>query len=200
VNVLEGDIWAEQERRNDGAGRPTWVVVPTNLRGVMGRGLADQCRQRWPEVEAEYKGLARDERLFWWSETVQRECGDGRCPSGLGYQHRHDHWSAVVLLAVKDDWRDKADPSLITYGLGRLMQWREMMLEWRRECDVLVPLLGCGFGELEPADVEPLIERFVGFDDGFTLVRPAPEVRQRYHFSLRPGSRTDRTAPAIEEV
>lgn len=77
-----------------------WIVVPTNLDGPMGRGVAQQAKERYPELESAWK----------------REC---RKAPGIAFYS----WCHCILFPVKYHWRDKADLKLIELGLKALSGW-----------------------------------------------------------------------------
>lgn len=129
----------------------------------MGRGTAAQAVSMWPALPHIY-----GQHLL---HTKQQ-------PHAL-FQYDPGQ---LILLPVKYHWRDKADFSLIVRNLHILKNQYEGQA-------VYLPLLGCGFGELEEADVLPLIK---ALPDNFTLVRLDQQILARYAKTLRPGARKDR--------
>jgi hypothetical protein len=166
VREMAGDLW-------DCAG---WKVIPTNCGGVMGRGLALQAKQRFPDLQNRYQ-IALENGY----PPTFREVAPMLTVEGL------------ILLPVKRDWRDAADLHLIEVSCRRLRSLSLGLLG-----AVYLPLLGCGFGELYEADVLPILHRELR-DDQFVLVRPGPVVAERYPDSLRPGVRKDRTFARKED-
>lgn len=146
-----------------------YLVVPINLtvnkygHAVMGRGVARQCTDR-------YNGMA---------EYV----GSYVSPS----QPRliYDDIYNLIFLPVKYHWSDKADISLITNMVSSLSEVHYSAKE------VFLPLLGCGFGELEPLPVLTVLAEHL--DDRFTLVLKDGTVKSRYASAFNTGARKDKT-------
>lgn len=136
---LRGDIWelAEEEAKTGFVA----VCVTTNgrLRGdgraVMGRGIAQEAKARFPGVD-----IVVGENIVNHGNRVAR----------LGRNPRYD----LVMFPTKHDWRDKADPALITRSAHDL----ERLADEQGWDVVLLPRPGCGNGGLDWANVEPLID------------------------------------------
>lgn len=157
MRIIEGDLWNQ-------AG---WKVIPTNLTGVMGRGVARQARDRYSWLESEYRNRCRTPEG---NLTVFPEAG-------------------IICLAVKGHWREKASLQLITDNVIKL-EWT--MTNGHTDDLVALPLIGCGFGELDPLPVLHILARELT-DDRFTLVLPPENIAEKYPESFRSGARTDRT-------
>lgn len=121
------------------------LVNTVNCVGVMGKGIALQFKQAFPEnYEAYHKACKRDEvvpgRLF-----VQscRELGRLR-------------W--IVNFPTKRHWRGRSRLEDIRVGLEALA--REIAVRGIRS--IALPPLGCGHGGLDWNDVRPLIEETLG--------------------------------------
>lgn len=121
------------------------VLIPVNCEGVMGLGLAKECKERFPEVYKEYR----------------RRCKSGNFNIGTldFYLLRDDY--ALLLFPTKYEWR-----------LSSRLEWVEDNLEKLGSClprapiKVLhVPPLGCGAGGLVIDDVLRLVERYLCQDD-----------------------------------
>ena len=153
---MTGNIWD--------ASADVAIVIPTNVgwkhngENVMGRGVARQAATRyWALAEGYgYWCKAEGDRLY---ERVE---GDGR---------------RLICFPVKPlalnpsmSWQQPADLHLLERSAVALAA-----LSHR---SVWLPLVGCGNGGLNPADVLPILERLL--DDRFTLVelsragKPAP--------------------------
>jgi hypothetical protein len=176
--VVHGDIWEVQRDHNlERESYACYVVVPTNLDGVFGRGLAKQCADKHPWSRSSTATVIPSEPTACWPATSATTA----------------EWTRYVLcLAVKEHPSDQADKAMILFNLGRLVEWLPQEHSYRRGTRVLVPLLGAGFGELDPAWSRRAIERFaVAAVPHLDVVLPTPEVGVRYAASLRPASRRD---------
>ena len=161
MRVVVGDLWTQPA---------IWRVIPTNLTGVMGRGVARQARDRYPGLESAYKSACtRGEGAVWTFPEMK---------------------FGVVCLAVKRHWRDRADITMISSGLESLRHIT---------APTVLPLLGCGFGELDPLPVLVQIAASLTTDN-FVLVLPDANVVQTYPESFVPGSRRDRFADSVSGV
>lgn len=168
---MEGDLW-------DFHNRDYHVVIPTNLEtrrngsAIMGRGVARQAVDKFPGLEA------------WYGRAI--------------WEHNHTDvkYNAVwriFCFPVKSHWRDRADLDIIKNSAASLRRSVEAIRVGGRIPSVALPLVGCGFGELDPEQVLPILEdAFLG-SDTFTLVRRSGEVNKRYAASFRPGARIDRS-------
>jgi O-acetyl-ADP-ribose deacetylase (regulator of RNase III) len=122
---------------------PTEALVNTvNTVGVMGKGIALQVRQAYPEVFLEY----------------QRACKAGEVK--LGQMHLYDRGERasprwIINFPTKGDWRKRSRIEHIESGLQDL---RRVILS-KGIRSISVPPLGCGNGGLDWKDVRPLIER-----------------------------------------
>lgn len=117
------------------------LVVPVNTKGVMGAGLALQFKEKWPDVDHQYKiycegGMLKPGKIMLIPSTEKRPI--------------------VVLFATKQDWQKPSKLEWIETGLEDL---RRFALNYGRVSTIAMPQLGCGLGGLEWRDVKGLIER-----------------------------------------
>ena len=119
----------------------TYVVIPTNTTGPMGAGLAKMARDRWPGIEDRYKA---------WCRKRPRAGGDFMVMHGL----------PVICLATKEHWRNPSELAWVERGLLGLRHWLEADCE--HDVTVALPMLGCGLGGLQAADVVRLVEDTFG--------------------------------------
>lgn len=113
-------------------------------RGVMGRGVAAQARDRFP--------------------GIQQRLGELLARHGNHCFILCEGKPAIVSLPVKHAWYEKADLSLIARSARELVALTDEQ-GWQR---VVVPRPGCGNGQLRWAQVKPVIEPI--FDDRFIVV------------------------------
>lgn len=138
MRILTTDIWKLVKTH--------LIVVPTNLgwdskgHNVMGKGLAKDAAKRYPSLPSWYGNFCR---------TKRQEAEVTRCPG-----------TPILLFPVKPlnagtpwlSWRSKADLALIERSTRQLSHWSD-------DVPIAVPLVGCGAGGLDPADVRPILQR-----------------------------------------
>lgn len=147
---VRGNVWRISKAEDD-------IVIPTNIgwrtngKNVMGRGLAKDASLYYPHLPEWY---------------------GGKC-----YEHGSDtpvlRYGPLLLFPVKPlntsqpylSWQQPASLDLIARSLFQLAE-----IPPRDTGLVFVPLVGCGNGQLDPADVAPMIEAALGHDDRFILV------------------------------
>jgi O-acetyl-ADP-ribose deacetylase (regulator of RNase III) len=125
------------------------LVNTVNTVGVMGKGVALQFKQAFPDNFREYvaacqRGDVRIGRMF-----VTR--------TGMLQP------SIIINFPTKRHWRGPARLADIEAGLRDLVR----VIEAERIASIALPPLGCGLGGLRWDDVRPLVER---------AFRPLPEV------------------------
>lgn len=116
------------------------IVIPTNCRGVMGKGLASQYKYVFPD------GF----------RTYVRYCNSGELTIGKVLQHNSKPLS--LFFPTKDDWRDDSKLEYIEKGL----EYMRNDVSLRGLQSIAVPPLGCGLGNLNWKDVHPLIVKYLG--------------------------------------
>jgi O-acetyl-ADP-ribose deacetylase (regulator of RNase III) len=113
-------------------------VNPVNCRGVSGKGLALDFKNKYPDNYEQYRKFCRDSKLI-----------PGRIHMG------HEGGKIIFNFPTKDDWKDPSQYEYIELGLNALVV----------EClrteikSVAMPALGCGLGKLDFGKVIVLIER-----------------------------------------
>lgn len=120
---------------------PAQTLVNTvNTVGAMGKGIALQFKQYFPEMFEEYRRL----------------CEDGQLQIGTLhlYQTRH---KKILNFPTKQEWRRPSKLEYIERGLETFVRiYRDAGIH-----SVAFPPLGCGNGELDYADVRPLMEQYL---------------------------------------
>lgn len=124
------------------------LVNPVNCEGFMGRGLALQFKQRYPEA------------LF---TAYQQRCQTGSLRVGRLYLWRPSRKATWILnFPTKDSWRKPATLEIIEAGLKHLVEiYKEAEIS-----SIAFPMLGCGEGKLCWQDVQPLMERYLNQLEG----------------------------------
>lgn len=146
-------------------GKVDWACIPTNGqirlgRAVMGRGVAEQAKTRWPSVP----GILANEMSK-----------GGNVPHFIGYVDqslRHSFqwppWPGLKLtwlysFPTKHHWKDPSDMGLILQSARLLMREAEDF-----DIDIAIPRPGCGHGGLEWEDVRADLKKVL--DDRFTII------------------------------
>jgi O-acetyl-ADP-ribose deacetylase (regulator of RNase III) len=138
-----GDQVSIRYEHGDVLSAPAEAVVNTvNTRGVMGKGIALQVRQRWPEVDRAYRAACRRGEVRLGKMHVAER-------GGLGDRPRF-----VINFPTKDHWRSRSRLADIQAGLEDLRD----VISRLGITSIAVPPLGCGNGGLSWSDVRPLIE------------------------------------------
>ena len=105
------------------------LVVPVNVRGAMGAGLAKLFKERVPGLYKEYRKLCLSDKLrpdsLWrykWPGTDQQ----------------------VICLPTKIDWVDSSDRQMVISNLYKLLN----NLQRLEITSLALPPVGCGLGGL----------------------------------------------------
>ena len=131
IEYIEGDIFES----------PAQVIVNTvNTVGVMGKGLALSFKQRYPDMFESYR-MACEKNQFTMGKLML-------------YQEA-DHW--ILLFPTKENWRNPSKLEYIEKGLKKFVS----SYEDKHISSIAFPKLGCGNGELNWADVKPLMEKYL---------------------------------------
>ena len=131
IKYLEGNIFES----------PAQVIVNTvNTVGVMGKGIALEYKQRYPEMFQKYKSICEKHML-----TTGK----------LMLYYAPDHW--ILLFPTKENWRN---PSKLEYIENGLMKFVSVYAE-KSITSIAFPRLGCGNGELDWNDVRPIMEKYL---------------------------------------
>ena len=117
------------------------IVNTVNCVGVMGKGIALQFRNKWPENNRAYEAACKAKEVR------------------LGRMFVFDSGGLVkpnyiINFPTKDHWRGKSSLESIREGLKDLVSQVQRL----RIRSIAVPPLGCGNGGLEWSEVRPLIE------------------------------------------
>lgn len=131
IRYIEGDIFKS----------PAQVIVNTvNTVGVMGKGIALEFKKRYPDMFQAYRDI----------------CDKRKLKTGtLMLYYEPDHW--VLLFPTKENWRNPSRMEYIEAGLAKFCRtYAEKGIT-----SVAFPKLGCGNGELNWSDVQPVMEKYL---------------------------------------
>lgn len=156
TRLSESDIFVDFETARNAGHRAAIVITTngdrrTNGHGIMGKGIAQAARDRYPELNLE-------RRL---GETLAR---NGNVPAELA--------PGIFSFPTKHSWRDDSDLALIENSarhLARLTAGYET---------VFVPPPGTQNGRLNWNDVAPILERTLVPHERFVIVRQPRERTQ----------------------
>lgn len=139
IHYVEGDICRSSA---------DLLVCPVNCLGTMGKGLARQFKDWFPELDKEYQKALRNGSLH--INTVAIVFANGR---------------AICLFPTKWDWREPSRMAWIINGLEAL---RDALLVGET---VAIPRLGCGLGGLDfERQVKPVIAYYMKDHKGDVFV------------------------------
>jgi uncharacterized protein YwgA/O-acetyl-ADP-ribose deacetylase (regulator of RNase III) len=132
VRVLIGDMFKSKAQT---------LVNTVNIVGIMGKGIALEFKQRFPDMFEDYK----------------RRCDAGEVKLGEPYIFRTEKGPWIINFPTKDHWRSVSRLSDIEKGLQFLEHHYK---RWGIQ-SIAVPPLGCGNGELEWRVVGPTLFRYL---------------------------------------
>lgn len=132
MNILIGDILQSEAQT---------LINTVNCVGVMGKGIALEFKNRFPDMYEDYLG----------------RCNRGEVKLGRPYLYKTLLPPQVINFPTKDHWKSVSKMSDIERGLKYLLAH---YTEWGVQ-SLAIPPLGCGNGQLEWRAVGPLIFRFV---------------------------------------
>lgn len=131
IEYIEGNIFIS----------PAQVIVNTvNTVGVMGKGLALEYKNRYPDMFTAYRTAC---------EKKQLKIGK------LMLFYAPDHW--ILLFPTKENWRH---PSKLEYIESGLIKFKDKYADLQIT-SIAFPRLGCGNGELKWDDVRPIMEKYL---------------------------------------
>jgi len=132
ITYVEGDLFQS----------PAKVLVNTvNTVGVMGKGIANEFKQIYPDMFKRYRALCEKKQLkigqLWLYKTSNK-------------------W--ILNFPTKMSWREKSRPEYIEEGLKKFVTTYDA----KEITSISFPMLGCGNGELDwETQVRPLMEKYL---------------------------------------
>ena len=153
IEFRQGDLFEDRAQA---------LVNPVNCVGVMGKGLALQFKERFPDNFREYA----------------EACYQGRLKPGqmlVFNNHRPDVHRYIINFPTKRHWKDQSRTRDICTGLRALAG----EIEDRRIASVALPALGCGLGGLRWSDVKPIIREELSGLTGVEITVYEPTTGKR---------------------
>lgn len=132
ITVVHGDIFNSKCQT---------IVNAVNCVGVMGKGLALQFKNKYPEMFEEYQKICANKSFY---------------PGCLHLYNATDH--KIINFPTKNDWRNPSEYQYIEAGLET---FKTIYKSWGIT-SIAIPPLGCGLGGLEQEKVLKLIEKKLG--------------------------------------
>lgn len=170
VKKVTGDIWE----------MPGMKVVTTNLGGVHGRGLAKQASQK-----RLISGMNNDFDSSPFDKGVITLAVKGAAPE-----------TAKIPGKAFSEATTGKNVKLLESEVNKLIAWARKHQDTR----INLPYAGLGFGEGNPEEIMPILER-AATEPNIYLVSRSAEATEKYADTLRPGVRGDKTkaeAPKAE--
>ena len=148
-----GDLW-DKHAEGYWIGITINGFIKSNNRLVMGRGIAKEALDRYPDIDLIL------------ADIIKRR--------GLGVVNLYPE--RLWFFPVKHNWWEQADIKLIEASARELRQIKDYINELQKKAEassrytdrVYLPRLGCGNGRLKWEDVKPVLEPY--FDDRFIIM------------------------------
>ena len=121
------------------------LVNPVNCVGVMGKGLAKEFKDRYPDMFKAYK------------ELCDRGDFGPSLPFPLYLYKNDDCCTSILLFPTKMHWNNPSTLRIIESGLREFVNTYEM----HGIKHIAFPALGCGCGGLSWNDVRPLMVKYL---------------------------------------
>ncbi len=136
------------------------LVNTVNEVGVMGKGMALQFKESFPDAAREYMDAAKRGDVHVGSVLVTKS-----------HSLSGPRW--VIHFPTKRHWRNPSKMQWVSDGLADLRR----VIEELGITSIAVPPLGCGNGGLEWVMVRPLIEEALGTLEGVDVLVYEPSAR-----------------------
>jgi len=120
ITLIEGDLFKSEAQT---------LVNTINCVGAMGKGIALDFKNRYPDMFFKYKELCKDNLI---------QVGK------LWLYKSPDKW--ILNFPTKKDWRDKSEVSYLTLGLQKFID----TYQEKGITSIAFPLLGVNNGGLDP--------------------------------------------------
>jgi len=132
VNIFSGDLLESKAQT---------LVNTVNCVGIMGKGIALQFKERFPEMFKDYMDRCK--------------CNEVKLGKPYLFKKLFPPW--ILNFPTKDHWRSVSKLEDIIHGLSYLIRHYK---EWGIT-SLAVPPLGCGYGQLEWKIVGPTLYRYL---------------------------------------
>lgn len=133
IKYVNGDMFSEKY---------DCIVNAVNCVGVMGKGLALQFKEKYPDNFRQYEAACKDHKLKPGGILV---CRDGD--------------QVILNAATKDHWKDPSQERWVSLACGNIAAYLKLHKDEIKT--VALPKLGCGLGGLDWNRVRPIMERIL---------------------------------------
>lgn len=157
VEVIKGKTIFESDAQT--------LVNTINCVGVMGKGIALEFKNRYPEMFDKYKSF----------------CEKGIFKPGVLWIYKAPDGKKILNFPTKIDWKNPSEVSYIEAGLQKFVEiWEEKEVK-----SVAFPLLGCSNGGLDADEIIPLMVKYLEkcegcdikiYDDRAPKIEEAPKA------------------------
>jgi len=125
------------------------LVNTINCVGVMGKGLALEFKNRYPEMFTKYKGF----------------CDKGVFKPGVLWIYKAPDGKWILNFPTKIDWRNPSKMEYLEEGLQKFVEiWKDKEIT-----SIAFPLLGCHNGGLNADEVIPLMKKYLDKCEGLDV-------------------------------
>lgn len=140
------------------------LVNTVNTVGVMGKGIALQFKEAFPENYRIYRQVCKDKKLDVGEMLITEE-------SSETYGHK-----TIVNFPTKRHWRYPSEYSFISQGLAALKK----EIEQRKINSIAIPALGSHNGGLEWQRVKTMmVDSLSGVDCDIYIYEPSPMITEK---------------------
>jgi len=166
------------------------IVNTVNCVGVMGKGVALEFKNRWPDNFKAYKKLCQNKHL--------RPGGVFIFDTDDLFGDSKKHQRYLINFPTKDHWRSKSKLSYIEQGLDDLL----VKLESLNIKSVALPPLGCGNGGLDWDEVKLLLEKKLSKMQSadFYIYGPKESVLSPEYESIPSSDMTEKRAILVKAI
>ena len=128
--------------------------------GFMGRGIAVDFKNRYPQMFREYKELCRTGKLS---------------PGDIFFYDKDLTLPNVINLVTQDNLL-QADKSYLSDSIKKMF----VLAKRKNINDIAMPEIGCGLGKLDISDLEDMLQPFIGDSNStvtiYSLKQPKGQV------------------------
>ncbi len=151
------------------------IVNTVNCVGVMGKGIALECKKRYPYMYAEYVYrcgfiLADGGDLWFW----QNPESSNFVSNNIFVHETKRKYHNILCFATKEHWKNDSQLRWIERGLKKFAQEKitftnqltgneqsEYFWDYYKIRSIAFPKLGCSNGNLKWEDVKPLMIKYL---------------------------------------
>ena len=150
ISLIDGDMFFSNMQT---------LTISVNLQGIMGKGLASRAKYQFPDVYVVYQDACRKKELtatkpylYRREASLDQELADLSLPLSTPNAVK---W--FLFFSTKRTWRENSRLEDIKAGLD----WVKKNCNQVGIQSLAMPALGCGLGNLNWADVGPLMCRYL---------------------------------------